>query len=85
MTPRKRSQIEQVIAVLREGPSTAPEVAAETGMSLKFCSAYLCQLVKIGRAVKCGKVARTEVCTHCGHKKPGALASIYGLVDQVRG
>ncbi len=83
MTPRKRSQLELVLAVLREGPSTAPEVAAETGMSLKHCSAYLCTLVKSGRAVKSGKVAHTDACTHCGYKKPGKLASIYRLAGQV--
>lgn len=73
------TQRARVLAVLSEGPSTAPEMAAETGLGLKHCSAYLTTLVAEGIAEKTGKMPRQR-CEHCGHKPSGATANIYGLI-----
>jgi predicted transcriptional regulator len=76
----KQTQVALVLAVLEEGPSTAPEMAAETGLSLKHCSAYLTTLVNQGVVRKGGRVISREPCGHCGRKRNGAAPFIYELV-----
>lgn len=74
------TQLSRILAVLDDGPSTAGEMALETGLSHKHCSAYLTTLVSQGKAEKLGKLAR-ERCEHCGHKPSGASEVIYSLVS----
>jgi predicted ArsR family transcriptional regulator len=45
---RPGSQRDRVLAVIEEGPATTPEVAAETGLSIKHCCAHLRALWEIG-------------------------------------
>jgi hypothetical protein len=43
------TQAERILAALREGPGTSGEIAAETGLPLKHCCAYLRSLWQAGR------------------------------------
>lgn len=71
------TQQERVLAVLKEGPSTSTEIAAETGLSVKHCSAYLIALEQRGIIRRTAKV-RPEPCVTCGHRSQAA--NLYTLV-----
>jgi hypothetical protein len=45
-----KTQLQRVLDVLRDGPATTRDVADETGLPMKHCSAYLGALVKAEQA-----------------------------------
>lgn len=47
-------QIDRVLAALNAGCRTSPEVSLETGLSVKHCSAWLRELVRLGAAEHTG-------------------------------
>lgn len=78
----QQSQKARVLAVLAEGPCTSSEVAAETGLSQKISSAYLCWLLDAGIVLKTGTM-RASACPGCGHR--ARSSNIYAMASHTKG
>lgn len=74
------TQLARVLAVIEQGPATSSEVALETGLPMRHCSAYLSELHAAGVLTR--SRARIFVTSRLTDKHVGGY--IYDLASRSR-